>query len=50
MSVEIIDATTTVNFVEDEEAFHVFIYDCFTRLDTNHDSLLAYTEMLKELK
>lgn len=50
MSVEVLDASTIVNFVEDEEAFHVSICDRFGHLDTNHDGLLSYAEMLKELK
>ncbi|EXB78674.1 hypothetical protein L484_004039 [Morus notabilis] len=50
MSVELLDATTIVNFVEDEEAFHGSICDHFAHLDTNHDGLLSYAEMLKELK
>ncbi|PON56088.1 Parvalbumin [Trema orientale] len=50
MSVEVLDATTIVNFVEDQEAFHVSICDRFAHLDTNHDGLLSYAEMLKELK
>ncbi|PON48483.1 Parvalbumin [Parasponia andersonii] len=50
MSVEVLDATTIVNFVEDQEAFHFFICDRFAHLDTNHDGLLSYAEMLKELK
>ncbi|XP_062107261.1 uncharacterized protein LOC133818423 [Humulus lupulus] len=50
MSVEVLDATTIVNFVEDEEAFHMFICDRFADLDTNHDGILSYAEMLKELK
>ena len=44
------DAATIVNFVEDEEAFHGSIRDRFAHLDTNHDGLLSYAEMLKELK
>ena len=50
MSVEVLDATTIVNFVEDEEAFHGSICDRFACLDVNHDGLLSYSEMLKELK
>ncbi|GMN27897.1 hypothetical protein TIFTF001_001840 [Ficus carica] len=50
MTVEVLDATTIVNFVEDEEAFHGSICDRFALLDANHDGLLSYAEMLKELK
>ncbi|XP_022135623.1 uncharacterized protein LOC111007532 [Momordica charantia] len=50
MSVEILDSATIVNFVEDEAAFDAFIRDRFAHLDTNHDGLLSYTEMLRELQ
>ncbi|XP_054817992.1 uncharacterized protein LOC129317665 [Prosopis cineraria] len=50
MSVEILDGSTIVNFVEDEEAFHVSVSDLFAELDTDKDGLLSYGEMLKELK
>ncbi|CAN6574168.1 hypothetical protein FF1_045671 [Malus domestica] len=50
MSVEVLDGATIVNFVEDEEAFSLSIRDRFAHLDTNHDGLLSYAEMLKELQ
>lgn len=50
MSVEVLDAATIFNFVEDEEAFNVSIRDRFARLDTDQDGLLSYAEMLKELQ
>ncbi|CAN6708020.1 unnamed protein product [Malus baccata var. baccata] len=50
MSVEVLDGATIVNFVEDEEAFTRSVRDRFACLDTNHDGLLSYTEMLKELQ
>ncbi|XVE72487.1 hypothetical protein DITRI_Ditri11bG0043000 [Diplodiscus trichospermus] len=50
MSVEVLDSATIVNFVEDEEAFNVSIRDRFAHLDTNHDGLLSYAELLKELQ
>ncbi|XP_009365166.2 uncharacterized protein LOC103955028 [Pyrus x bretschneideri] len=50
MSVEMLDGATIVNFVEDEEAFSLSIRDRFAHLDTNHDGLLSYAEMLKELQ
>ncbi|XP_038887952.1 uncharacterized protein LOC120077919 [Benincasa hispida] len=50
MSVEILDSTTIVNFVEDEAAFNAYIRDRFDHLDTNHDGHLSYNEMLEELQ
>ncbi|KAL2924139.1 Diacylglycerol kinase 1 [Bienertia sinuspersici] len=50
MSVEILDGATIINFVEDGEAFNRSIEDHFAHLDTNHDGILSYGEMLKELK
>ncbi|KAB2613511.1 hypothetical protein D8674_035827 [Pyrus ussuriensis x Pyrus communis] len=50
MSVEVLDGATIVNFVEDEEAFSLSIRDRFAHLDTNHDGLLSYAEMLKEFR
>ncbi|KAK6919272.1 EF-hand domain [Dillenia turbinata] len=50
MSVEVLDGTTILSLVEDEEAFNTLIKDRFACLDTNHDGLLSYGEMLKELQ
>ncbi|KAM7503709.1 hypothetical protein LguiB_002613 [Lonicera macranthoides] len=50
MSVEVLDGATILGFVEDEEAFEGSINDLFAQLDTNHDGLLSYSEMLKELQ
>ncbi|KAL4298195.1 hypothetical protein GQ457_12G010020 [Hibiscus cannabinus] len=50
MSVEVLDSATIVSFVEDEEAFNVSIRNRFAHLDSNHDGLLSYTELLKELQ
>lgn len=50
MSVEILDGATIVNFLEDEEAFTISVCNRFAHLDTNHDGLLSYAEMLKELQ
>ncbi|CAK9133400.1 unnamed protein product [Ilex paraguariensis] len=50
MSVEVLDGATIVNFVEDEEAFSGSIRDRFDNLDADHDGLLSYSEMLKELQ
>ncbi|KAM7498383.1 hypothetical protein LguiA_022797 [Lonicera macranthoides] len=50
MSVEVLDGATILGFVEDEAAFDSSINDLFAQLDTNHDGLLSYSEMLKELQ
>lgn len=50
MSVEVLDSSTIVDFVEDEEAFGVFIRDRFASLDADCDGLLSYAEMLEELR
>ncbi|KAI4308430.1 hypothetical protein L6164_031507 [Bauhinia variegata] len=50
MSVEILDCSTIVNFVEDDEAFNASVADLFTHLDTDKDGHLSYAEMLKELQ
>ncbi|KAK8600258.1 hypothetical protein V6N13_059926 [Hibiscus sabdariffa] len=50
MSVEVLDGATIVSFVEDEEAFNISIQDRFAHLDSNHDGLLSYAELLKELQ
>ncbi|GMI96541.1 hypothetical protein like AT2G44310 [Hibiscus trionum] len=50
MSVEVLDGATIVSFVEDEEAFNVSIRNRFAHLDSDHDGLLSYTELLKELQ
>lgn len=50
MSVEFLDSATIISFVEDEEAFNNSVQDHFSHLDTNHDGLLSYKEMLKELQ
>ncbi|KAL4296027.1 hypothetical protein GQ457_12G010030 [Hibiscus cannabinus] len=50
MSVEVLDSATIVSFVEDEEAFNVSIRNRFAHLDSNHDGLLSYAELLKELQ
>jgi hypothetical protein len=49
MSVEVLDAATIFNFVEDE-AFSVSIRDRFALLDTDQDGLLSYAKMLNELQ
>ncbi|KAL9453760.1 hypothetical protein AB3S75_009380 [Citrus x aurantiifolia] len=50
MSVEVLDGATIVSFVEDEDAFNNSIRNRFAHLDTDHDGLLSYAEMMQELK
>lgn len=50
MSVEVLDGSTIVDFVEDDEAFGVFMRERFSHLDTDCDGLLSYAEMLEELR
>ncbi|XP_021274746.1 calcium uptake protein, mitochondrial-like [Herrania umbratica] len=50
MSVEVLDSSTILAFIEDEEAFHDSIRDHFALLDTDNDGILSYAEMLKELQ
>ncbi|XP_031110101.1 uncharacterized protein LOC116014228 [Ipomoea triloba] len=50
MSVEILDAATILNFVQDEKAFDEFVNERFDNLDINHDGVLSYAELLKELR
>ncbi|XP_058075863.1 uncharacterized protein LOC131224378 [Magnolia sinica] len=47
---EVLDGATIRAFVEDEWTFNVSINDRFANLDVDHDGLLSYTEMMKELK
>ncbi|RWR71851.1 hypothetical protein CKAN_00003500 [Cinnamomum micranthum f. kanehirae] len=49
MSVEVLDGATIRDFVEDEQAFNGFVDDHFATLDVDHDGLLTYGEMMKEL-
>ncbi|KAJ8642523.1 hypothetical protein MRB53_004275 [Persea americana] len=49
MSVEVLDGATIRNFVEDEQAFNGLIDGRFVTLDADHDGLLSYSEMMKEL-
>ncbi|XP_020588091.1 uncharacterized protein LOC110029933 [Phalaenopsis equestris] len=49
MSVEILDGKTIRQFVEDEPAFNAFVERHFASLDTDHDGVLSFTEMAKEL-
>ncbi|GJN03911.1 hypothetical protein PR202_ga21407 [Eleusine coracana subsp. coracana] len=49
MSVEILDGTTVRSFVEDEGAFAASVDSRFAALDADHDGLLSYAEMSREL-
>lgn len=50
MSVEVIDGATIREFVDDEGAFSLSIEARFASLDVNHDGVLSFTEMVKELQ
>ncbi|KAL8088010.1 hypothetical protein AgCh_037958 [Apium graveolens] len=50
MSVQVLDGATIVSFVEDDEAFSGSIEERFVVLDTDHNGVLSYSEMLKELQ
>ena len=50
MSVEILDASTICNFLNDSDFFTKFVKERFTAIDSNHDGLLSYTELASELK
>lgn len=50
MSVEILDGATIINFIEDEAAFTISVSERFAYLDTDHDGILSYAEMLRELQ
>lgn len=50
MSVQVLDGATIVSFVEDDEAFTGSIEERFVLLDTDHNGVLSYSEMLKELQ
>ncbi|WOH05789.1 hypothetical protein DCAR_0625210 [Daucus carota subsp. sativus] len=50
MSVHVLDGATIVSFVEDDEAFTGSVHERFVLLDTDHNGVLSYAEMLKELQ
>ncbi|KAK1389103.1 EF-Hand 1 [Heracleum sosnowskyi] len=50
MSVQVLDGATIMSFVEDDEAFTGSIQERFVLLDTDHNGVLSYTEMLTELQ
>ncbi|XP_037438088.1 uncharacterized protein LOC119305751 [Triticum dicoccoides] len=49
MSVEILDGRTVQSFVEDEGAFNDSVDGRFAALDADHDGLLSYPEMAREI-
>ncbi|KAJ3696654.1 hypothetical protein LUZ61_000359 [Rhynchospora tenuis] len=50
MSVEILDASTICNFINDADFFTKSVEQRFSAIDSNHDGLLSYTELASELK
>ena len=50
MSVEILDGNTILNFVEDDAAFTAAVRQRFDELDADHDGILSYDDMLRELQ
>ncbi|KAJ1699868.1 hypothetical protein LUZ63_008380 [Rhynchospora breviuscula] len=50
MSVEILDASTICNFINDADFFTKSVEKRFSAIDSNHDGLLSYTELASELK
>ena len=50
MSVEILDASTISNFINDSDFFTKSVEERFTAIDSNNDGLLSYTELASELK
>ncbi|KAJ3674677.1 hypothetical protein LUZ60_005293 [Juncus effusus] len=50
MSVEILDASTVRNFLNDSEFFNKSVEERFSAIDSNHDGILSYAEMATELK
>jgi EF-hand domain pair len=50
MSVEILDASTIRNFINDTNFFTKSVEESFLAIDSNHDGLLSYTELARELK
>ncbi|KAF3331082.1 EF-hand domain pair [Carex littledalei] len=49
MSVELLDGSMVLGFIEDEQAFNTSIEDRFASLDSDSDGRLTYDEMAKEL-
>ncbi|XP_047336118.1 uncharacterized protein LOC124939718 [Impatiens glandulifera] len=50
MSVELVDSGTIIGFIEDQEAFDNWTNDRFGRMDTNHDGMVSYSELMNELQ
>ncbi|KAJ4765001.1 Calcium-binding EF-hand family protein [Rhynchospora pubera] len=50
MSVEILDASTIFNFINDADFFTKSVEKRFSAIDSNHDGLLSYTELASELQ
>ncbi|KAJ3696655.1 hypothetical protein LUZ61_000360 [Rhynchospora tenuis] len=50
MSVEILDASTIRNFINDADFFTKSVEKRFSAIDSNHDGLLSYTELASELQ
>ncbi|KAL5581464.1 hypothetical protein UlMin_013906 [Ulmus minor] len=50
MSIEILDGSTIINFVQDDEAFSRSVRRRFAELDVDQDGFLSYEEMLAELQ
>ncbi|KAM6600204.1 hypothetical protein CsatA_019813 [Cannabis sativa] len=48
MSVELIDSTMIINFIEEKEEFASAVRCRFAELDIDQDGVLCYNEMLKE--
>ncbi|XP_030502530.2 uncharacterized protein LOC115717688 [Cannabis sativa] len=50
MSVELIDSTMIINFIEEREEFAFAVRCRFAELDIDQNSVLCYSEMLKEFQ
>jgi EF-hand domain pair len=50
MSVEILDASTICNFINDTHFFTKFIEERFSAIDSDHNGLLSFSELASELK
>ena len=50
MSIEILDGSTILSFVEDDDAFSAAVRRRFAELDADRDGFLSYAEMLRELQ
>jgi EF-hand domain pair len=50
MSVEILDASTIRNFINDTDFFAKSVEESFSAIDSNRDGLLSYAELASELR